>query len=145
MFSQLLHHNYIPIMYTSLYSSTECTDWHLPHANSEVGNKLVNILEQNNLYQIVKEPTGYFDKGAHLLDLIITELPDLFLNSGVSAPFANLHHATIYGTLNFNLHQSKSFKRTVWDFKSADKGILNEAMAQAHGMYLVYSMTTKMK
>ena len=43
----------------------------------------------------------------------------------------NLDHCTIYGTLNINLHRSKAFKRIVWDFKSADKGILNEAMAQA--------------
>ena len=109
----------------------KCIDWHLPHANSEVGNKLVDILDQNNLYQIVKEPTRYSDNGAHLLDLIITDSPHLFLNSGVSPPLANLDHCTIYGTLNINLHRSKAFKRIVWDFKSADKGILNEAMAQA--------------
>ena len=79
--------------------------WHLPHANSEVGNKLVDILDQNNLYQIVKEPTRYSDNGAHLLDIIITDSPHLFLNSGVIPPLANLDHCTIYGTLNINLHR----------------------------------------
>ena len=71
------------------------------------------------------------NNGAHVLALFITDSPHLFLNSGVSPPLANLHHGTIYGTLNINLHQSKKFKRTVWDFKSADEGILYEAMAQA--------------
>ena len=109
----------------------KCTDWNLPHVSSEVGNKLADMLIQNNLYQIITEPTHYSENSASLLDLIITDSPHMFLTSGVSPPLANLDHCTIYGTLDIKLHRSKAFKRTVWDFKSADKEKLNEAMENA--------------
>ena len=69
--------------------------------------------------------------GAYFLDLIITDSPHIVLNSGVSPPLANLDHCTIYAKLDIKLHRVKAFKRTVWDFKSADKNILNEAMNSA--------------
>ena len=66
----------------------KCIEWHLPHVHSEVGDKLLNVVEQNNLYQIIKEPTRFSTNGAYLLDLIITDSPHIFLSSGVSPPLA---------------------------------------------------------
>ena len=109
----------------------QCNVWHLPHLNSEVGNKLLDTLIQNNLYQIITEPTRYSDHSASLLDLIITDSPHMFLSFGISPPLANLDHCTIYCTLNIKLHRIKAFTRTVWDYNSADKGTLNEAMNNA--------------
>ena len=119
------------VIVLSGYFNDKCTDWNLPHVNSEAGNKLADMLIQNNLYQIITEPTRYSDNSASLLDLIITDSPHMFLTSGVSPPLANLDHCTIYGTLDIKLHRSKAFKRTVWDFKSTDKEKLNEAMENA--------------
>ena len=56
----------------------KCTDLNLPHVNSEVGNKLTDMLIQNNLYQIFTEPTRYSDNSALLLDLTITDFPHMF-------------------------------------------------------------------
>ena len=109
----------------------KCTDWNLPHAHSEIGNKLSNLLTQNNLYQIINEPTRYFSNEPALLDLIITDCPHLVLRSGVSPPLANLDHCTIQCEFNIKTYHTKSFKRIVWDYKSADVKALNEALDAA--------------
>ena len=44
------------------------TNWNLPHAQSEIGNKLSNFLTQNNLHQIIHKPTRYFRNEPALLD-----------------------------------------------------------------------------
>ncbi|MEW8091294.1 MAG: endonuclease/exonuclease/phosphatase family protein, partial [Candidatus Thiodiazotropha endolucinida] len=109
----------------------KCTDWHMPHTQSEVGNKLLNLLLQNNLAQLISEPTRYCNNSTTLLDLLITDCPHMVLNSGVSPPLANLDHCTIYCTLNIDTYRSKSYKRTVWDYKTANIQGLNDALERA--------------
>ena len=70
----------------------KCTDWNLPHAHSEIGNKLSNLLTQNNLYQIINEPTRYLSYEPALLDLLITDHPHLVRKSGVCKP-GSLHYS----------------------------------------------------
>ena len=41
------------------YFNGKCTDWHMPHTQSEVGNQSLNLLLQNNLAQLISEPTRY--------------------------------------------------------------------------------------
>ena len=103
----------------------------MPHTQSEVENKLLNLLLQNNLAQLISEPTRYCNNSTTLLDLLITDCPYMVLNSGVSPPLANLDHCTIYCTLNIDTYRSKSYKRTVWDYKTANIQGLNEALERA--------------
>ena len=99
----------------------------MPHTQSEVGNKLLNLLLQNKSAQLIIEPTSYSNKNTTLLDLLITDCPHMVLNSGVSPPLANLDHCTIYCTS----YRSKSYKRTVWDYKTANIQALNDALERA--------------
>ena len=66
-----------------------------------------------------------------ILDLIITDSPHLLLDSGVSPPIANLDHCTIFCKLNAQTYRVKSYKRTVWDYKTANIDALNNAMNAA--------------
>ena len=63
-----------------------CTDWNIPHTQSEIGDKLSTWLLQRNLYQIINEPTRYFSNQPAILDLIIPDCPHLILSSGASPP-----------------------------------------------------------
>ena len=77
----------------------------MPHTQIEVGNKLLNLLLQNNLAQLISEPTRYCNNNTTLLDLLITDCPHMVLNSGVSPPLANLDHCTIDCTLNIDTYR----------------------------------------
>ena len=115
------------------------TDWNTPHTQSEIGDKLSNLLSQSKLYQIINEPTRYFSNQPAILDLIITDSPHLLLGSGVSHPIANLDHCTIFCELNVKTYRVKSYKRTVWDYKTANIDALNNAM-NATPWYIPYTL-----
>ena len=108
-----------------------CTDWNMPHTQSEIGDKLSTLLLQRNLYQIINEPTRYFSNQPAILDLIIPDCPHLILSSGASPPIANLDHCTVHCELNVQTYRPESYKRTVWDYKTANINALNEAMDSA--------------
>ena len=97
----------------------KCINWNLPHTQIDE-KKLSNIFTHTILYQIINEPTRYFSNEPALLDLIITDCPHLVLRSGVCPTLVNLDHCTIHCKFNVKTYQTKSYKRTVWDYKSAN-------------------------
>ena len=108
-----------------------CLDWNMPHTQSEIGDKLLNFISQSNLFQIINEPTHYFSNQPALLDLIITDSSHLLLSSGVSPPIADLDHCTVFCKLNVQTYRTRSYKRTVWDYKTANINALNDTMNAA--------------
>ena len=47
--------------------------------NTDAGLKLFHFLECNNLVQLVKKPTRITESVESILDLIISDSPDLFV------------------------------------------------------------------
>ena len=54
-----------------------------------------------------------------LLDVILKNSPSVITKHGVLAPICS-DHKPIYACLNFTNHKIASYKRTAWDFKSAN-------------------------
>ena len=71
--------------------------WGKAHLNSELKFELVNLLNDYNLCQLIKEPT----RNDSILDLIITNCPGFIQNSGVDDLINDLDHCPIYGSMNF--------------------------------------------
>ena len=69
-----------------------CTKWDSSHSNSELGNKFYNLLTNNNLFQLISEPT----RENNLLDLVITNSPTHYFDFGVLQPLHDLDRCTIY-------------------------------------------------
>ncbi len=76
----------------------------------------------NYLEQLINEPTHFPENNnATCIDLIFTDQPNVFLDSGVIASL-NDHckHQIIHGKLNFNTLCPPSYKRTIWEYNKAD-------------------------
>ena len=86
--------------------------------NTDVGVKLYNFLDGNNLYQLIDEPTRISLTGGTTLDLIITDVPGHFISTGTLSPPANCDHNIIYANIDIALSKPKSFKRTVRNYKN---------------------------
>ena len=69
-----------------------------PSENSDFGIMFYRLLECNNLCQVINEPTHITQHTATRLDLIITNGPGNFVNSG--SPPANCDHSLIFADLN---------------------------------------------
>ena len=98
-----------------------CEDWSKPHTSSELKNNFYNLVNNLNLHQLIKDPT----RGQNLLDLAITDRPDLISESGVLPPLPNLDHSTIYITLSITYHSSPAYSKVIWDYEHADYESLN--------------------
>lgn len=94
-------------------------------SNTDVGIKLFNFLECNNLVQLVNEPTRITQSGESILDLICSDSPGVFVSKGTLSPPSNCDHNIIFGKLSISVYKPKCFKRKVRNFNVIDEVPLN--------------------
>lgn len=60
--------------------------------SSDFGVPIYHMLECNNLFQMISEPTRITNRQSSLLDLIITNAPGYFVATGTNSPPSNCDH-----------------------------------------------------
>ena len=83
--------------------------WGRDHIYSELKFDLVNIINDFNLSQLIREPT----RNDLILDLIISNCPAFIQNSGVDDPISGLDHCPIYGSMKFEYQKKSCYFRTI--------------------------------
>ena len=82
----------------------QSSHWRAYDAEEPKGMALEELLETNNLCQLIDQPTNNRGDSMPYIDLIITEQPNLFLQSGVHSSFdQNCQHQLIYGKINVSM------------------------------------------
>ena len=100
-----------------------------PSAGSDFGCSLYRWIECNNLFQVISEPTRLTPTGATLLDLVITNYPGFFVNSGTLSPPSNCDHSIVFANLSVSILKQKCYTRIVWDYKNVNTDLLNAALS----------------
>jgi hypothetical protein len=95
--------------------------WDDDHATSELGRSLVTILNDYDICQMIKVPT----RNQYILDLLLTNTPDIVGGVQVFSSIDNLDHDTISGFLKISHSTQKSFKRLVRHFSVENLTSLN--------------------
>jgi len=110
-----------------------CVTWDSNHSTSELGTKLHDMITDNGLFQLIDQPTHLDNTGRpqHLLDLIITDSPELILDSHLLSPIDKCHHCPTFCKLAISLPKDKPYKRTVWDFNNIDIIGLTQSLTTA--------------
>ena len=95
------------------------------------GKDLADFCTFNCLEQLIKEPTHIpNDTTQTCIDLILTNQPYLFVDSGVIHSLDPLlKHQIIFGKLNFNVPSPPPYKRKIWDFTLAHTLAIKSQMA----------------
>ena len=65
------------------------SQWRTEDAESPEGMALDEIIEANNMHQLINEPTNMGGESMSCIDLIITDQPNLFVESGVHPSLDN--------------------------------------------------------
>ena len=89
------------------------------------GTALDELIATNNLCQLINEPTNIRNEGMSCIDLIITDQPNMFIESGVH-PSLDDHcqHQLVYGKISISIPYPPPYNRTLWDYaKSNDRAI----------------------
>ena len=94
------------------------------------GAALDELLETNNLFQLIYEPTNMRGECMSCIDLIITDQPNIFVELGVH-PSLDDHcqHKIVYGKLNISIHHPPPHKRTIWDYLKANTSTSRELIS----------------
>ena len=104
-----------------------------PEGDSNLeGTLLVELFDMLNLKQTISEPTHFFrdDCRPSCIDLIITDQPNLILDSGVRSSLdPSVKHQIIYCKLNFQPQPLPNYKRHVWYYNRANTVLLNRAIS----------------
>ena len=98
-----------------------CRSWDLPHTDSELGNKLLNLTKSLNFSQLIRDAT----RGPNILDLIFTDSPSFVLDSGVLSPHFDIDHDVIHCTFKQSYTKCGSFTRRIFFYERGDFLSLN--------------------
>ena len=94
------------------------------------GMEIENLLTSLGLSQIISEPTNFEpSKNPSCIDLIITDQPNLILDSGTRASLHSFcHHQIIYCKVNFRIPPPTPFERTIWHSNRANRAAIKRGM-----------------
>ena len=99
--------------------------------NTTNGKKLERLVDINNLYLHIHEPTRYTPTSQTCLDQLITSKLDIVKTVHVEPPVSTNDHCTIGATFNFKVSNDKAYYRHVWQYNQGDYKGLNEEIRQS--------------
>ena len=104
----------------------------------ELVKKMIGIMDEFNLTQVVQEPTPQ----NNILDLVLTTHPDLIEGTYV-VPGMNDHNAVICD-INFKTKPSLNPPRSVYLYKRTDMGGLQEQLRNSYKSFQASEPSTKL-
>ena len=95
------------------------------------GKKLEEMISNLNLSQVISEPTNFTpNKNPSCIDLLITDQPNLILDSGTRPSLdSKCHHQIIYGKINFKIPPPPPSERKIWHYNQANTDAIKRSMS----------------
>ena len=91
---------------------------------------LRNSFTNLGLSQLISEPTHFeAHKNPSCIDLLVTDQPNIILDSGTRASLDSYcHHQIIYCKVNFKILPPLPFERKIWHYNMADLAAIKRSM-----------------
>ena len=104
--------------------------WPSGDTNRE-GREIDDLFTSLNLSQIISEPTNFEPgKKPSCIDLIVTDQPNLILDSGTRASLdSNCHHQIIHCKVNFRIPPPTPSERQIWHYHRANADAIKRSMS----------------
>ena len=100
------------------------------HDESYLGRKLLNVLNNYNLKNVIKKPTRITEKTSTIIDLIITSDTSKIITSGCYDTGISDHNI-VYSVINLKRKKSKPVIKEVCNYKKIDFDALRTDFEQA--------------
>jgi hypothetical protein len=106
--------------------------WGFVEHSNALGQRLFNFVQEQNLFQLINEPTRITASSKSMLDLIITDVPDLFSDFGTLPPFFYLcDHCIIHGCISLHVLPNQSYIKEILILRNVNWADLNAALSSA--------------
>jgi len=105
--------------------------WYPDGKTTQEGKEIEDMISRLGLHQIIREPTNIQpDKNKTCIDLIMTDQPNLVLESGTHpSPDQHCHHQILYCKSNVALPPPPPYERELWYYQRANKDLIQRSMA----------------
>ena len=106
--------------------------WYSGGDTNAEGILLDDLFSNLNMTQLICEPTHFFrdDCKPSCIDLIVTDQPNLVLNSGVRpSPDPVVRHQVTFCKINFKIPPLPKYNRTIWYFNRARVDLIRRAIS----------------
>ena len=88
--------------------------WWCKDINTKEGANLYSLTSSNGFYQLINEPAHIQANSSSCIDLILTDQPNLSMNSGVhSSLHPNCHHHIVHSRFNLNIYYLPPYQRLI--------------------------------
>ena len=129
MLSKMRTENPFSVVISGDFNCRSTQWWHDDIENSE-GKLFEPITAENGLHQLISEPTHILGDSRSCIDLIFTDQPNLFIDSGVHPSLhEQCHHQIIYGKLSISNAEPPPYTRRIWHYDKADIDAIMQSIA----------------
>ena len=107
------------------------SSWWAGDRDDDCGNTLCELFNENNLHQLVNQPTHIIRDSSSCIDLVITDQPNLFLDCDIHPSLhAPCHHQINFCKVNISNPPPKPYKRRLWHYGRADEAAIHRCINQ---------------
>jgi hypothetical protein len=105
--------------------------WAGGNTNRE-GNKIDDLLSSLNLSQIISEPSNFTPNSLpSWIDLIVTDQPNIILNSGTRPSLdPKCHHQIVHCKANISIPIPPPCERKICNYHNADTGAIQRSLSK---------------
>ena len=120
MLSKMHAENPFCVIITGDFNCRSTQWWENDIENNE-GKLFEPLASDSGLHQMISEPTHLIGDSKSCIDLIFTDQPNLFIESGVHPSLHELcHHQIVYGKLSVSNIALPPYTRKIWHYDKAD-------------------------
>ena len=119
VFNTIVGHNKTILVLLGDFND-RCKNWVDDHSSSELGVKLVTLLNNFNLFQLINKPTRN--------ENLITDSPGFFTDVDTLEPISGLDHNIIYGSLSILYPKGARINRKIWLYAQANFELFNNLL-----------------
>ena len=129
LYSNIQAENPFATFFTGDFNA-HCQSWWLHGNTTTEGEVIDNLFSKLGLSQVISEPTNFEPhKNPSCIDLIVTDQPNIILESGTRASLdAYCHHQITYCRVNFRIPPPLPFERKIWHFNRANSAAIKRRM-----------------
>ena len=104
-------------------------NWSINYTTTPEGAQLHSITSSSGMKQLISEPTHILQQSSSCIDLIFTNEPNIFMDSGVdSSLHPKCHHQIIYSKLNLKIEYPPPYIPKIWNYNRAETDLMNCAI-----------------
>ena len=129
LYSRIKAENPLAMFFTGDFNAHSQFWWPEGDTTDE-GTDIDELFSKLGPSQVISEPTNYEPhKNLSCIDLLVTDQPNIILDSGTRASLDSYcHHQIIHCKVNFRIPPSLPYERKIWHYNKADSVAIKRSM-----------------